>query len=57
MMPKPFFIFALAPGIITGEWFTHGWVREFVFFLTNSLAYGVVAFCVTTLIHASSRQA
>jgi hypothetical protein len=56
MMPKPFFLYALAPGIIAGEWFSHGW-GESVFFLTNSLAYAVVAFCVTTEIHASSRRA
>jgi hypothetical protein len=57
MMPKPFFLYALAPGIIAGEWLAHAWARESVFFLTNSLAYALVAFCVTSVIHASSRRA
>jgi hypothetical protein len=54
MMPKPFFLYALAPGIIVGEWFHHGWIRASVFFLTNSLVYAVAAFCVIAVIHASS---
>ena len=57
MMPKPFFLYALAPGIIVGEWFAHGWIQESIFFLTNSLAYAVAAFCVIAVIHASSRRA
>jgi hypothetical protein len=56
MMPKPFFLFALAPGIIAGEWLNHGWMRESAFFLTNSLVYAVAAFCVIAVIHASSRR-
>jgi hypothetical protein len=57
MMPKPFFLFALAPGIIAGEWFAQGWMRESVFLVTNSLVYAVAAFCVIAVIHASSRRA
>jgi len=57
MMPKPFFLFALAPGIITAEQFAHGWVQDAVFFLTNSAVYAVVSFCVVAVIHASSRRA
>jgi len=57
MMPKPFFLYALAPGIIVGEWFERGWIQESAFYLTNSLAYAVAAFSVIALIHAASRQA
>src|SRR5438309_3550024 len=28
MMPKPFFLFALSPGLIAGECFAHGWTTE-----------------------------
>ena len=57
MMPKPFFLYALAPGIIVGEWFERGWIQESAFYLTNSLAYAVAAFSVIALIRAASRQA
>ena len=56
MMPKPFFLYALAPGILIGELGGHGWSRSVVFLLTNSLFYGVVAFCLITVIHACSRR-
>jgi hypothetical protein len=56
MMPHPFFLYVLAPGIIAGEWFDHRWIQESVFFLTNSLVYSVVAFCLIAVIHASSRR-
>jgi hypothetical protein len=56
MMPKPFFLYALAPGIIAGEAFAHGWIQKSVFFLTNSVVYAVAAFCVIAAIHAGSRR-
>jgi hypothetical protein len=56
MMPKPFFLYAQAPGIIAGEWFAHGWIQDAVFFLTNSVAYAVAAFCVVGVIHLFFRR-
>ena len=56
MMPKPFFLYALAPGILAGELIGHGWLRGAAFFLANSLVYAVAAFCVSAAIHASSRR-
>ena len=57
MMPKPFFLYALPPGIIAGEWFAHGWIQESVFLLTNSVVYAVAAFGVIAVNHACSRRA
>jgi len=59
MMPKPFFLYALAPGIIAGEWCAHGhgWIQDVAFFLANSAAYAVAVFCVIAVIHAFSRRA
>jgi hypothetical protein len=56
MMPKPFFLYALAPGILAGELIRHGWLRGVAFFLANSLVYAVAAFSVSAVIHASSRR-
>jgi hypothetical protein len=56
MMPKPFFLYALAPGIIAGEVLAHGWIQGFVFFLTNSVVYAVAAFCVIAAIDARSSR-
>jgi hypothetical protein len=56
MMPKPFFLYALAPGILVGELVGHGWLRGVAFFLTNSLVYAGAAFCVIAVLHASSRR-
>ena len=56
MMPKPFFLYALAPGILAGELIGHGWLRGVAFFLANSLVYAVAAFSVSAVIHASSRR-
>ena len=57
MMPKPVFLYALAPGIIAGEWFAHGWIQESVFFVTNSVVYAIAAFGIIAVIHACSRRA
>jgi hypothetical protein len=57
MMPKPFFLYALAPGVLVTELVDHGWSRGVLFFVTNSLAYAVAAFCVIAIIQASSRRA
>jgi len=56
MMPKPFFLYALAPGIVVGEQLEPGWIHEFAFYLANCLAYAVAAFCLIALIHAASRR-
>ena len=52
MMPKPFFLYALSPGFIVGEWFSHGWVSESLFFLTNAIAYAFVVFCIMIMMNA-----
>lgn len=57
MMPKPFFLYELAPGILIGELVGHSWSREVAFILTNSLFYGAAAFCLITVIHAYRRRA
>jgi hypothetical protein len=56
MMPKPFFLYALAPGILAEELIGHGWLRGVAFFLGNSLVYAVAAFCVSAVIHPSFRR-
>lgn len=56
MMPKPFFLCALAPGIIAGEAFAHGWMRDCVFLLTNSIAYALAVFSIIAIIQARSRR-
>ena len=55
MMPKPFFLFALSPGLIAGECFAHGWTSESAFFLTNTMAYALAAFCIIGVIHGARR--
>lgn len=50
MMPKPFFIFALLPGFIVGELFTHEWVNESAFFLANASVYSAAVFAVVAVI-------
>lgn len=56
MMPKPFFVFALLPGFIAGEWFSHDWMRELLFYLTNSIVYGFAVFCLIALMNAGKDQ-
>ena len=52
MMPKPFFVCALLPGFIVGEWLPFRWIGEFVFFVTNSIAYAFATFCFIAIINA-----
>jgi hypothetical protein len=56
MMPKPFFLCALAPGFIVAEQFERGWMQGFVFYGTNSLVYAVAIFCVAALIRSGIRR-
>ena len=52
MMPKPFFIYTLAPGLIATEFLNvHGLWRSLTFVTANTLAYAI-AFWVFTRIWA-----
>ena len=45
MMPKPFFLFALLPGILAAESVeSHRWIRASVFWIANALAYAIGVF-------------
>jgi hypothetical protein len=57
IMPKPFFLYTLAPGLIVAEQFERGWVQQLAYYLTNSLFYAVAVFCVTALIRTATRRA
>jgi hypothetical protein len=53
MMPKPFFLYALSPGLMVGELYAqYGWVSEALFFLVNAIAYSLI----TILVMASIRK-
>jgi hypothetical protein len=53
MMPKPFFLFALFPGLITAELIDGPrWLQESVFWTVNMLAYAMVVFAFGTLLHS-----
>jgi len=52
MMPKPFFVYALLPGIIVGEWFSFNWIGKSLFFVTNSIAYAFATFCFIAVMNA-----
>ena len=50
MMPKPFFLFALAPGILTAESIdAHRLIRESVFWIANAVAYAIGLFTFDTM--------
>ncbi len=52
MMPKPFFLFALFPGLITSELIDGPrWLHEGVFWTANTLAYAIAVFAFGTLLH------
>ena len=55
MMPKPFFLFTLMPGIIFGELFL-GWLRAVAFYVANSAAYGLLVFGATEIIGVLRRR-
>ena len=53
MMPKPFFLFALSPGVITAELIDGPrWIHEGVFWTANMLAYAIGVFAFSTLLHS-----
>ena len=58
IMPKPFFVYTLLPGIIAAEWLSHGWTIEgrLLFFLTNSIVYALAVFCIISIISAAKAQ-
>ena len=51
MMPKPFFLYALSPGIFASELIEsrHRWMHESAFWMTNVLAYAIVVFLFIVL--------
>ena len=55
MMPKPFFLFTLMPGIIFGELFS-GWLRPTAFYVANSAAYALLSFGATEIIWVLRRR-
>lgn len=58
MMPKPFFLYALAPGILAGEIFSGApWVRAVMFFGINSAVYALAVLCVIAIVNASKPAA
>ena len=56
LMPKPFFLYALAPGIIAGEPFASVWMSGVAFFLVNSIVYAFVSFCVIAVVRETGRH-
>jgi hypothetical protein len=50
MMPKPFFLFALFPGMLAAESIeSHLWIRASVFWIANALAYAIGVFAFATM--------
>ena len=56
MMPKPFFLCALAPGIMAGEPFQSVWMSGLAFFLVNSVVYAFISFCVIAVVRETGRH-
>jgi hypothetical protein len=57
MMPKPFFLYLLSPGIILAESVpANGWVNHAAFFIGNSLAYAIGAYCLLAAFRAMRRE-
>lgn len=59
MMPRPFFLFALSPGVIVGEIFHFQtyWIHEAIFWAGNVLAYSLVVYSLPALVRAILRDA
>ena len=55
MMPKPFFLVALMPGIVFGELFS-GWLQPAVFYVANSAAYALLVFGAAGIIGVLRRR-
>ena len=49
MIPRPFFLYALLPGLTLGESFS-GWARSVVFYAANSVAYALLVFCTVAIV-------
>lgn len=58
MMPRPFFLYALSPGIMAGEPFQSVWISGMAFFLVNSIVYAIVCRGVMAIVreNASHRK-
>ena len=54
-MPKPFFLYALLPGIIVGEVFTPKWAQTLAFFFTNTGIYSIAVLSIRALARKYSR--
>src|SRR5438270_8762647 len=50
MMPNPFLLFALFPGILAAESIaSHRWISASVFWIANALAYAIGVFAFDTM--------
>ncbi|HKS76683.1 MAG TPA: hypothetical protein VJQ82_25940 [Terriglobales bacterium] len=56
LMPKPFFLYALAPGIVAGEPFASIWMSGLAFILVNTIVYAFISFCVIVVARQTSRR-
>ena len=55
-MPRPFFLYALAPGIVAGEPFESVWVSGLAFLLVNSLVYAILSYLVMAVVRENGRH-
>ena len=56
MMPKPFFEYALAPGMIaSGAVGGGGWIEEVTFLVANAIFYAVVVFAILIVARLSKQ--